>query len=120
MLTIISWEVGERDLLSIMNDLATIPGVQVDRVAPVEPFYVPDDASFAQQWHLSSFPGVNASEARDQVSDVDLSNVKVAIIDTGFDKTHVDLKFANVPNTADSSHGSHVAGLVGATTDNSH
>jgi subtilisin family serine protease len=63
------------------------------------PFITPNDQKFSRQWHLQSYPGVNAPEAWDQLQGVSLSDVSVAIIDDGFEYTHGDLaaSFVNRP-----------------------
>lgn len=68
---------------------------------------------------------VNAPAAWDRTQG---AGVKVAVIDTGIDKDHPDLKVAgghnaldkNAPWDDDHSHGTHVAGSIAATLNNSH
>ena len=94
----------------------------------------PNDPLYAQQWHLRA---INLPTAWDQTTGS--ADVTVAIIDSGVVTTHPDLAGKLLPgydfvNSTDSgdgdgrdgdptdpkgiSHGTHVAGTVGAATDN--
>ena len=94
----------------------------------------PDDPLYAQQWHLRA---INLPAAWDQTTGS--ADVTVAIVDSGVVTTHPDLEGKLLPgydfvNSADSgdgdgrdgdptdpkgiSHGTHVAGTVGAATNN--
>ena len=94
----------------------------------------PDDPLYAQQWHLRA---INLPAAWDQTTGS--ADATVAIVDSGVVTTHPDLEGKLLPgydfvNSADSgdgdgrdgdptdpkgiSHGTHVAGTVGAATNN--
>ena len=94
----------------------------------------PNDPLYAQQWHLRA---INLPAAWDQTTGS--ADVTVAIIDSGVVTTHPDLEGKLLPgydfvNSSDSgdgdgrdgdptdpkgiSHGTHVAGTVGAATNN--
>lgn len=84
---------------------------------------IPDDTYYGSAWHL---PKVGAAAAWDMSLG---TNVTVAVLDTGVDSNHPDLKanmlpgFNTVDNTTNSSdvagHGTKVAGVIGAIGNNS-
>ena len=85
-------------------------------------FYVPNDPGYANQWAL---PKIQAPEAWDLTQGS--SAVRIAILDTGIDQNHEDLAAKIVANknfttsrTVDDlyGHGTHVAGIAAAITDN--
>ncbi len=85
-------------------------------------FYVPNDPGYANQWAL---PKIQAPEAWDLTQGS--SAVRIAILDTGIDQDHEDLAAKIVANknfttsrTVDDlyGHGTHVAGIAAAITDN--
>ncbi len=101
----------------------------------------PDDPSFSRLWGLSN-TGSNEPQGKVGVEGADINalnawdisqgsgNIKIAIIDTGIDYNHPDLKanvdsahgynFINDTKDAmdDNGHGTHCAGTIGATHDN--
>ncbi len=101
----------------------------------------PDDPSFGQLWGLKN-TGSNEPNGKAGVEGADVNalkawditkgshNVRIAIIDTGVDYTHPDLKgnvdsehgynFVNNTKDAmdDNGHGTHCAGTIGALHDN--
>lgn len=82
----------------------------------------PDDPYFPQMWNLSK---INMKKAWDTTH---TNNVTVAVIDTGVDYNHPDLKGAVIKGKSfisgsansmdDQGHGTHVAGIIGAVTNN--
>jgi thermitase len=113
----------EQDLEQIKEDLAQDPAVEsveynyLGRLA-----YTPDDPKFRYQWGLRK-PGFQDAWSRTRGSGVD-----VAVVDTGAAVGHVDLRrkvaeardIVNDDGTVRdlSGHGTHVAGIVAARTDN--
>jgi len=101
---------------------------------PNDPYYDEPYESHggpAVQWHL---PRIDAPEAWDRLKSVK-SDIKLAIIDTGIDFTHPDLKNQMARNSKgemigrnfikprvdfkdDNGHGTHCAGIADAETDN--
>ncbi len=101
----------------------------------------PDDPSFGQLWGLRN-TGSNEPQGKAGVEGADVNamkawditkgarNIRIAIIDTGIDYNHPDLKanvdkehgynFANDSKDAmdDNGHGTHCAGTIGALHDN--
>ena len=83
---------------------------------------IPNDTYYGSAWHL---PKVNAAGAWDMSKG---NNVTVAVLDTGVDANHPDLKANMLPgfNTVDNStnssdlagHGTKVAGVIGAIGNN--
>ncbi|MFN3346785.1 MAG: S8 family peptidase [Candidatus Bipolaricaulaceae bacterium] len=85
-------------------------------------FYVPNDPGYVNQWAL---PKIQAPAAWDLTKGS--STVRIAILDTGIDQNHEDLAAKIVANrnfttsrTVDDlyGHGTHVAGIAAAITDN--
>lgn len=89
----------------------------------VEAFETPNDTYFSNQWHLAQIEAPAAWDITHGSSDV-----IVAIVDTGVDFGHADLRnklvpgfdFVNYDNDArdDHGHGTHVAGIAAAITGN--
>lgn len=102
---------------------------QAVEVVPNDPYYLPPrNQRRYQQWHL---PRINANYAWSLCKGRD--DFLVAVVDTGVDLQHPDLQNRLTPGISivnqdnysppaggmdDNGHGSHVAGLIAAGTDN--
>jgi thermitase len=123
--------------------LAVAPGRELETVASLraradvlyaEPNYlvyaqetIPDDPGYVNQWGL---PKISAPQAWDIISTTGGAGVVIAIVDSGIDLTHPDFACADklVPGydfvngdgdpQDDNGHGSHVAGIASACSDN--
>ena len=99
-----------------------------EKVEFVEPDYIafailtPNDTYFGKQWGMTK---IQAPKAWDETQGS--STVKIAICDTGIDQDHVDIKGKIAANknfttskTVDDKygHGTHVAGIAAAITNN--
>jgi len=96
---------------------------------PVHIAAVPNDPHFSEQWGMSLAQMPAAWDIQKGTIDAYNPGVVVGVIDTGISPTHPDLQGRIAPgsrnfvtNTSDTSddngHGTHVAGIIAATTDN--
>ncbi len=108
----------------LMRQLHALPGaayVENDHIATA--FFEPNDPSYPNQWGL---PDISAPLAWDVT--LGNSSVIVAIVDTGVDYKHLDIAanylggydWVNKDNDPidDNGHGTHVAGIAAAVTNN--
>ena len=121
---------------SIVSSLSRNPSVEyaeVDSIAYA--LFEPNDPEFPKQWGLNNIGQVVVTSTGKTDSDIDapeswdttLGGVRVAILDTGIDQDHEDISskvvldenFTNSPTVDDLyGHGTHVAGIVAASTNN--
>lgn len=111
----------EETLVQMLSKDPRVEYAELDHV--VRATIIPNDTEYHQQWA----PGKIRAPAAWDVTVGD-SNVIVAIVDTGVDLSHPDLNskvvpgwdFANKDSVAqdDHGHGTHVAGIAAAETDN--
>src|SRR3989344_5302184 len=114
---------------SITTDASNLQKIRSHpRVEYIEPDFkatkteIPNDPSFNSQWGLSK---INASGAWDITHGS--TNVKVAVVDTGINTSNPDLSnkvdlqanFTTDPLGDGDGHGTHVAGIIAASTNNS-
>ncbi len=118
------WQVPEGTELSTVEQLNADPGVEY-----AEPNYLyyalgtPNDPSFGVQW---AHTRIHSTEAWDVTTGN--SGITIAILDTGIDEGHPDLSakivagydfVGNDSNPRDENgHGTHVAGIAAAVTNN--
>ena len=115
------------NLSAVRTAFAAIPGVTyIEDNALMHTEATPNDAKFAQQYgpQMMGFPSAWGSVG------YGTNNVTVAFVDSGILKTHQDLTGARIlqghdyvnndSNPEDNcGHGTHTAGILGATTNNS-
>jgi subtilisin family serine protease len=90
---------------------------------------VPNDSEYSVQWGLQT---INALDAWDKLDLTKMSETIVAVIDTGLDMNHEDLKNRVIPGydfydkdsdpspvSTDETHATHVSGIIVAETNNS-
>jgi len=113
-------EKAEERLAQALSSNPNIKWAEPDYVAEIQ--LIPNDPYFDIQWGLEM---VQAPEAWDITTGS--SDVVIAILDTGIDTSHPDLKdkivasvnFTNSPTVEDiRDHGTHVAGIAAASTNN--
>ncbi len=116
---------GSKSVSETVKTLSEIPGViSVEPVRYVFANATPNDTNYSRQWGL---PRIQAPTAWD--TSKGSNNVTVAVLDSGIDYNHPDLsdhiiKGKDFSNNDDDpmdtcGHGTHVAGIIGAVTNNS-
>lgn len=107
---------------NLVTDLSSLTEIELAEEVPIEyPAYDPDDPQYGVQNNLTTQLGlVRAPKAWD----ISHGNptVVIGILDDNFDTNHEDLKFQILQHFEDNNnpqhHGTKVAGMVGAETNN--
>ncbi|OGK16760.1 hypothetical protein A3H80_01460 [Candidatus Roizmanbacteria bacterium RIFCSPLOWO2_02_FULL_37_19] len=111
---------------TLQEVLAAYEDLPIEYIEPVNLLYfynTPNDTDYNYLWGMDK---INAETAWDQTTGS--QNVKVAVVDSGVDKTHPDLQNnviytkqvgADCPSQGDLvGHGTHVSGTIGAMGNN--
>ncbi len=103
---------------TIIKDLQVLPEILfAESNGKAEIDVLPNDQYFSYQWYLQPGTKIKAPEAWDIYTGS--TQTKVAVIDEGVDATHPDLNGKVTGNTTIYGyHGTHVAGILGAKTNN--
>jgi hypothetical protein len=109
-------------LVEILNAHPDVEFAELDQLVAPEDM-IPNDPEFGNEWHLNKIAAPQAWSTT-----TGMSNIVIAVCDTGVDATHPDLATKLVPgwnmydNNADTSdvygHGTMVAGTVAASSNN--
>ena len=114
---------GTNTLEFVNSDPTFTWGLTEIRLDPVDPTFTPTLDGWDDLWHLRA-----AGDIERVWAEYDGDGISVGIYDDGFDKSHVDLddnydaskevvsatEGVLDPSTGDSSHGTAVAGIIGA------
>ncbi len=117
---------SDQSYFKAMRELSQNPNVEyVEPNYVVKAKFVPNDPYYAFQWGNQM---IRADLAWDKANLVKKSNVIVAVLDTGVNINHEDLKQVTIPgiDLADDKnstndvvgHGTHVAGIIAGQTNN--
>ncbi len=109
-------------LVEILNSQPDVEFAELDQLVSPDDM-VPNDPEFGNEWHLNKIAAPQAWGTT-----TGMSNIVIAVCDTGVDSNHPDLAsklvpgwnmYDNNPDTSDVyGHGTMVAGTVAASTNN--
>lgn len=131
------------EVVNILNNEKGIQTAYIEYPVFVKPSIAPNDAQYLNQWHLNSLVNPNSDIRAENAWDINRgrNDVIIAICDGGVDYNHIDLDpgdrsrviagydsgdddndpMDDLPSSSDQSfagHGTNVAGVIGAITDN--
>lgn len=114
---------SEKDAAAGVLEIADDPIVEYAHIPSVRRFAGKPDPEANRQWALRA---VDYFKAVTSPGFNNAANIKIAIIDSGIDKSHPDLvgsyahnlNFTPLGPDDDSGHGTHVAGIIAALTNN--
>lgn len=136
----------EFDAEDFVDQLRKQDGViyaSIEKPMPLKPAVAPNDSNYGSQWHLNNSNNPNFDIDAEEAWNINKgrSDIIVAVLDGGVDYTHSDLDpgdrtrviagidtgdddndpMDDMPDTGDSyaNHGTRIAGVIGARTDNS-
>lgn len=116
---------SEFQIIEQLKKNPLIAKVELDGV--VQAFMIPNDPKLSQQWGMYKIKAADSNGRSAWDISKGNSTIKIAILDTGIDQNHEDLKLKIVANknftnskTVDDlyGHGTHVAGIAAAITNN--
>ena len=107
------------DFVELNISVSLSPPIESDAATRAAREFLENDPRVAEQWGLEA---IRAHEAHALLSELKPARKgRVAIVDTGVDHKHEDIKkaFGESPGTTDANgHGTHCAGIAGAVTNN--
>ncbi len=131
---VVTFDSAEATPTRAASDFGTIPGVEIaepDRRISLRDNYY-NDQYYSMQWHLSGIYGIDVEPVWENFTKGS-SDVIVAVVDTGIDMNHPDLRanlieagsdggswdfYDNTSTISAGFHGTHVAGIIAAVSDN--
>lgn len=132
-----------KDIVQTLSNEEGVDIVYVEYPVSFKPSIAPNDILYGNQWHLNSLANPNSDIRAEDAWDINRGrdDVIIAVCDGGVDYNHLDLDpgdrsrviagydsgddddnpMDDLPNSSDLSfagHGTNVAGVIGAITDN--
>ena len=121
-------ELTKKDKLEVLSVIKKLSELEMVLVAEPNYIYdtvasfVPNDEYYSHQWGLNGENGINIEEVWGYTSGY---NIKVGVMENGVDFNHEDLQgrifpgnYSGSSSTEDKTHGTHVAGIIGAIKNN--